>query len=133
VDDFAHHPTEVAATLQAVRQRYTDGTLWAFFEPRSATARRGAHQQIYPTAFQSADKVLICEPYKAGDLPADQRFSGQALVDALTSAGKHARCLANVEEMVEIFKKEHRPGDIAVVMSNGEFGKIQQKLKQALI
>ncbi len=132
VDDFAHHPTEVGATLQAVRQRYAQGTLWAFFEPRSATARRGSHQALYPDAFRDADKVLICAPYRAAELPADQRFDTDALVTSLKKAGKDARCLATVDEMVELFTREHREGDIAVVMSNGEFGKIQQKLSQSL-
>lgn len=132
VDDFAHHPTEVAATLKAVRQRYRDGKLWAFFEPRSATARRGSHQDIYPSAFGPADEILICEPYKAGELPTGQRFEAQSLVDALKAGGKSARSFAAVDEMVAVFQKEHQPGDIAVVMSNGEFGKIQMKLKQAL-
>src|SRR5690606_7914590 len=62
IDDFAHHPTEVLATLRAVRQRFSKGTLWAFFEPRSATARRGSHQEQYPAAFAIADKILVCTP-----------------------------------------------------------------------
>lgn len=133
IDDFAHHPTEVAATLKAVRQRYADGRLWAFFEPRSATARRGSHQEIYPPAFSSADQILICDPNHGTSNSDAQRFSGQTLVDSLTESGKQARCFASVEEIVEVFKREHKPGDIAVVMSNGEFGKIQQKIQQALI
>ncbi len=132
VDDFAHHPTEVAATLKSVRSRYPQSTLWAFFEPRSATARRGAHQEQYPGAFDCADKILICEPYKAGELPEGQRFSTQSLVDRLAAQGKQARSYGDVDSMVDVFRKEHRVGDVVVVMSNGEFGKIQHKLVSAV-
>jgi UDP-N-acetylmuramate: L-alanyl-gamma-D-glutamyl-meso-diaminopimelate ligase len=132
IDDFAHHPTEVAATLKAVRQRFQKGTLWAFFEPRSATARRGSHQEIYPAAFSPADQVVIGTPYQGQAMPEGQRFSGQTLVEALTAQGKKARCFDNVDDMVALFQKEHQPGDVAVVMSNGEFGKIQTKLKQVV-
>ncbi|MBY0369611.1 hypothetical protein K2X33_02925 [bacterium] len=128
VDDFAHHPTEVAATLKAVRDRYPQGTLWAFFEPRSATARRGSHQEQYPAAFACADKVLLCAPYRATELPEGQRFSTDSLVDALKAQGKDARTYTEPQAMVDAFRAESRPGDIAVVMSNGEFGKIQEKL-----
>jgi UDP-N-acetylmuramate: L-alanyl-gamma-D-glutamyl-meso-diaminopimelate ligase len=129
IDDFAHHPTEVAATLQAIRHRFAKGKLWAFFEPRSATARRGSHQESYPKAFNAADKILICAPYKAAELPEAQRFSGEALVESLKSGGKDAELLSSVDEMVDLFANQFTPGDIAVVMSNGEFGKIQLKLQ----
>ncbi len=129
IDDFAHHPTEVEATLRAVRQRFSQGTLWAFFEPRSATARRGSHQELYPSAFSAADRILVCTPFKTSQGTAPS-FSGESLVKALCDTGKDARHLDNVDAMVEIFRAQYKPGDIAVVMSNGEFGKIQQKLKQ---
>ncbi len=132
VDDFAHHPTEVAATLRSVRERFTTGRLWAFFEPRSATARRGSHQEEYPAAFKDADRVIVGSPYKASDLPQGQRFDAGSLVEDLARSGKEAACFTEVDEMVDLFKREHQPGDVVVVMSNGEFGKIQQKLLTAL-
>jgi UDP-N-acetylmuramate: L-alanyl-gamma-D-glutamyl-meso-diaminopimelate ligase len=128
IDDFAHHPTEVAATLKSVRQRFANGRLWAFFEPRSATARRGSHQESYPAAFDAADLVLVCTPAKVAGLAPGQGFSAQSLAESLTSSGKNARALSDADAMVALFAKEHQPGDIVVVMSNGEFGKIQEKL-----
>lgn len=128
VDDFAHHPTEVAATLKAVRRRHPSGTLWALFEPRSATARRNVHQDEYVKAFESADKVLVCDPFKNTELDASTRFSATRLAEDLSQGGKWARSLATPAELLEMFLGSYRSGDVVVVMSNGEFDKIQQKI-----
>ncbi len=128
VDDFAHHPTEVRATLTAVRRRRPKGTLWAFFEPRSATSRRNVLQDEYAKAFDSADRVLIAEPFRAQTLQEGERFSSDVLVASLTEKGKIAASFPHTDAMVEEFKKNCQPGDTIVVMSNGEFDKIQGKL-----
>ncbi|MFM8314490.1 MAG: UDP-N-acetylmuramate--L-alanine ligase, partial [Deltaproteobacteria bacterium] len=75
VDDFAHHPTEVAATLSAVKRRYANRKIWAFFEPRSATARRNVHQNDYVKAFDTADVVCLSSPFRSTELDESQRFS----------------------------------------------------------
>jgi UDP-N-acetylmuramate: L-alanyl-gamma-D-glutamyl-meso-diaminopimelate ligase len=131
VDDFAHHPTEVAATLKSVRRRYPKGKLWAFFEPRSATARRNVHQQDYVQAFDSADQILIANPYRSADLGEGERFSSDTLATDLAAKGKQAQTFATVKEMVDNLVTGHQPGDIVVVMSNGEFDKIQEKIIRA--
>lgn len=133
IDDFAHHPTEVRATLQAVRSRYKGkGTLWAFFEPRSATSRRSVHQEAYGRAFEPADRVLIAEPYKTHQIGETERFSSEMLADELTHQGKWAKVFASSDEMVQELKTAYHPGDIVVVMSNGEFDRIQDKIINAL-
>ena len=133
VDDFAHHPTEVAATLSAVRRRYADKKIWAFFEPRSATSRRRTHQEGYSKAFGFADEVMIAAPYRAAGSNPEEEFSPKELVDSLKASGKSAAAYDSVQPMADRFAKEFRPGDIAVVMSNGEFDKIQDKLKKAIL
>jgi len=132
VDDFAHHPTEVAATLKAVRRRFPQGKLWALFEPRSATARRSVHQQDYERAFECADHVLVSIPYRAHELKEDERLSSDSLVQALVALGKNAQSFDSVEAIVESVGSGIQPGDVVVVMSNGEFGKIQGKLLKRL-
>jgi UDP-N-acetylmuramate: L-alanyl-gamma-D-glutamyl-meso-diaminopimelate ligase len=132
IDDFAHHPTEVAVTLKGARRRYPGGKLWALFEPRSATARRSVHQEAYTKAFDSADEILVAGAYKAQDLKEAERFSTDTLVTDLVSKGKSARAFESVEEIVTLVSQNVQPGDIVVVMSNGEFGKIQEKLLKAL-
>lgn len=131
VDDFAHHPTEVLATLTGVRKRFPNGKLWALFEPRSATARRNVHQDAYETAFAPADHILASFPFKSDALSDAERFSSDTLVDALKKQGKDAQAFANADEIVEHLMKGFAPDDVVVVMSNGEFGKIQDKLKAA--
>ncbi len=132
VDDFAHHPTEVAATVKAVRRRFSTGKLWALFEPRSATARRNVHQEEYAKAFEGADHILLASPYRSQELNEEQRFSVDTLVTQLQTQGKSAQCFENADAIVEYVVKNHAPGDTVVVMSNGEFGKIQEKLLKAL-
>jgi UDP-N-acetylmuramate: L-alanyl-gamma-D-glutamyl-meso-diaminopimelate ligase len=131
VDDFAHHPTAVAVTLDGIRKRFPKGRLWAFFEPRSATARRAVHQEDYAKAFDAADVVLLAVPYKAGEL-GDQKLDAEALAARLRARGKAAEALENADAILGRFLKEYAPGDVAVVMSNGEFGKLQVKLVDAL-
>jgi UDP-N-acetylmuramate: L-alanyl-gamma-D-glutamyl-meso-diaminopimelate ligase len=131
VDDFAHHPTEVAATLKGVRRRFPKGRLIAVFEPRSATARRNVHQNEYGKAFESADQIWISIPYKGGDLKAEERFSSEALVAEIVASGKPALTFESVDELIQTLYQQHTQGDIIVVMSNGEFDKIQPKLIKA--
>ncbi len=131
VDDFAHHPTEVKATLKAVRQRYPQGKLWALFEPRSATARRSVHQDEYAAAFDSADEILVSTPYRQGELKEGEKLSTDVLVDSLVTRGKKAASLTKSQEIVEKVVAGRTGRDIVVVMSNGEFDKIQEKLIKA--
>lgn len=128
VDDFAHHPTEVNATLSAVRRRYGQRKIWALFEPRSATARRSVHQAEYAKAFQAADEVLVKNPYRATELSEAERLSETALVDALKEAGKPAQSFDSTDNILKYLKSQLKENDIVVVMSNGEFDKIQEKI-----
>lgn len=131
VDDFAHHPTEVAATLTAVRRRYPEGKLWALFEPRSATARRNVHQEEYKKAFDAADHVYISSPFKGQDLGAE-KLSTEDLANDLKSQGKDAYSMSGADEIVKTVVPKFQKNDVVVVMSNGEFDKIQAKLIQAI-
>lgn len=132
IDDFAHHPTEVAATLKAVRRRYPEGKLWALFEPRSATARRNVHQEEYKKAFDAADHIYISSPFKSQDLGAEERLSTETLAQDLKGLGKSACSLSGADEIVKTIAPEVKRGDVVVVMSNGEFGKIQSKLLERI-
>lgn len=128
MDDFAHHPTEVKATLSAVKQRFPNRRILALFEPRSATARRNVHQKEYAECFDQADLILLSEPFKAQDLGEKERLSTGALSSQLTARGKKAQEYSNTNAILERLKSELRPEDIVVVMSNGEFDKIQSKI-----
>ena len=88
VDDFAHHPTAVAGTLQAARARWPGRRLWALFEPRSNTAGRKMFEEEYAEAFSAADALVIGPVFHANRLAADARLDRDALVRRFRQEGK---------------------------------------------
>jgi UDP-N-acetylmuramate: L-alanyl-gamma-D-glutamyl-meso-diaminopimelate ligase len=131
IDDFAHHPTAVRETLAALRTGYPLRRVWAVFEPRSASSCRRVFQDDFARAFSSADEVVIAGVFRSS-LPDAERLSAEQLVADLRTRGQHARHIPAVEDIVQTIVHEHVPGDIVVLMSNGGFGGIHQKLLQAL-
>ncbi len=132
VDDFAHHPTEVTETVRAVRERWPDAHLVAVFEPRTNTSRRRFFQDRYPESFGGADRVVIVPPFDTSKIPEHERFDSAALVEALRSRGQDAILLANADEVVARLAPGLPPGAVVLVMSNGAFGSIHEKLLKAL-
>ena len=130
-DDFAHHPTAVRETLRGLRLFGGTGRLWALFEPRSATACRRIFQSDFATALTHADEVVVAAVHRT-TIPEPERLSEPELVDALRAAGTSARFAASVDEVVSAVACEAVSGDRVVVMSNGGFGGIHQKLLTAL-
>jgi UDP-N-acetylmuramate: L-alanyl-gamma-D-glutamyl-meso-diaminopimelate ligase len=132
VDDFAHHPTAVAKTLQAIRGTFPEGRILACFEPRSNTSRRNLHQREYVTAWPCAAEVYILRPAPTDRVPESERLDVDRLAREIAAAGPPAHACATVEEMVEAVARSARPGDVVVAMSNGAFGGIWGKLLGAL-
>jgi UDP-N-acetylmuramate: L-alanyl-gamma-D-glutamyl-meso-diaminopimelate ligase len=130
-DDFAHHPTAVAETIAAVRGGHPGRRVWAVFEPRSASSCRRVFQDDFATAFAGADETVIARVYRS-TLPEDQRLSVDQLVADLARGGHPARHLDTVDAIVDTIVREHRPGDVVLIMSNGGFGGIHRKLADAL-
>jgi UDP-N-acetylmuramate: L-alanyl-gamma-D-glutamyl-meso-diaminopimelate ligase len=130
-DDFAHHPTAVRETLLALRARHPDATLYAVFEPRSATACRNLHQQQYVAAFDQADEVLLAPLGRPG-LAETERLDLSRLVRDLRRAGRAARAHDDIDSIVEYLTQRAEPGDAIALLSNGAFGGIHSKLLDAL-
>ncbi len=130
-DDFAHHPTAVRATLQALRASGATGRLWAVFEPRSATACRRVFQRAFADALQLADEVLVADVYRA-TLPAPERLSEGRLTADLVERGVAARHVPGAAEIAGIVAREARAGDRVVLMSNGDFGGVHERVLAAL-
>ena len=130
-DDFAHHPTAVDETLRAVRQAAPGQRIWAIFEPRSASSCRRVFQDDFARAFAGADEVVLASVFRSS-LPESERLSETQLVDDLKRQQVRARHLPTVEAIVAAVTAEARDGDLVVVMSNGGFGGIHQKLVNAL-
>jgi UDP-N-acetylmuramate: L-alanyl-gamma-D-glutamyl-meso-diaminopimelate ligase len=131
-DDFAHHPTAVAATLSALRALGGRGRLWAVFEPRSYTAKTRAFQDGFAEAFARADRVIVAASHLPGKVPEGQRLSEAGLVDGIRRAGTQADFVPAVDEIVRALAGELRPGDVVAILSNGGFGGIHDKLLRAL-
>ena len=130
-DDFAHHPTAVAETLAGLRASNPQARIWAVFEPRSASSCRRVFQDDFARAFEGADQVLIAPIFRS-KLPESERLSVSQLVRDLNGRGLTAREAESIDDIVAGIAKEHRPGDLVVLMSNGGFGGIHQKLLRAL-
>ena len=126
-DDFAHHPTAVRATLDALRKAAPGRRTWAVFEPRSATTIRRTFQDDYATAFDQADRVLIAPVYLPEKAPLGNRFSVEELVAGLRERGVDAEAPGSVEQIVSRLAGQGAPGDRIVFMSNGGFGGIHEK------
>jgi UDP-N-acetylmuramate: L-alanyl-gamma-D-glutamyl-meso-diaminopimelate ligase len=130
-DDFAHHPTAIAETLAGVRSAYPDRRVWAIFEPRSATSCRRVFQEDFARAFGKADRVILPAVFRSS-LPEAERLSTEQLVTDLRAAGIDARYIPETAEIVKTVEREGRDGDLVIVMSNGGFDDIHQKLLTAL-
>jgi UDP-N-acetylmuramate: L-alanyl-gamma-D-glutamyl-meso-diaminopimelate ligase len=130
-DDFAHHPTAVAQTLSGFRERVR-GRLIAVFEPRSATASRRLHQDVYPDAFAPAD-VCILAPVGRSEIPLEEKLDTKAIAEAIAARGGQAQACASVKEAVEAAAALAEPGDTIVVMSNGRFDDAPDRILLALM
>jgi UDP-N-acetylmuramate: L-alanyl-gamma-D-glutamyl-meso-diaminopimelate ligase len=130
-DDFAHHPTAIEETLVGVRSAFPGRRVWAIFEPRSATSCRRIFQSDFARALSRADTVVLPAVFRS-TLPDDQRLSAEQLIADLKAQGTDGRYIPKVDDIVPVVAREARDGDLVVIMSNGGFDNIHQKLLDAL-
>lgn len=121
-DDFAHHPTAIAATLNALRAHIGTGNLVAVVEPRSNTMRMGKHEDGLASAFKAADKTWFYQP-------PDIDWSLEKIVSGL---GQDARVARTIDELANGLIPTLTPGDHVVFMSNGSFDGLPRRIQQAL-
>ncbi len=131
-EDFAHHPTAVRETLQTVREVFRPKRLWAVYEPRSATSRRNVFQSEIADSLALADFIAMPDLYRPEKVPDGERLDLQRLVQDLRSKGRAAWNLQTVEGIIQKVSAEAAPGDFVIIMSNGGFGGIYEKLPAAL-
>ena len=132
IDDFGHHPTAIAYTLQALHHRYPGHRIWAVFEPRSNTTRRAVFQQQLPDALKLADGVFISQVAKLEQIPEEERLNPEAVVTAIAKAGRPAFYEENADAIVDRIVPMLRRQDIVAVFSNGGFDNIHEKLLNRL-
>lgn len=132
IDDFAHHPTAVRETLDALKQAYTGHRLVAVFEPRTNSSRRQVFQKDYVSAFDKADVAVIREPVPLPDFPADQLFSSKQLAADLAGRGIEAYSFADTDGILAHLQTMLCPGDVVAILSNGGFDNIHTRLLDKL-
>ena len=132
VDDFAHHPTAVGATLDALRRRYPRRRLLAALELRSLSAARSLFFAGYLDALARADRAFLPPLFHASRLPPEERLDLDALTARLGEKGTTTTIAADYDALLAALLAEVRPGDVVVSMSSGSFGGLPQRLLAAL-
>ena len=132
IDDFGHHPTAIAATIGALKQRYPDSKIWAIFEPRSNTSRRNLLQSELEDSLSQADGVFISEVPNPEKVPDGELLDVESVIENLSSKGKEAFIGLSSDDIVNKLIPLTSSGDTIVVLSNGGFGGIHEKLLEAL-
>ncbi|MDL1965031.1 MAG: UDP-N-acetylmuramate:L-alanyl-gamma-D-glutamyl-meso-diaminopimelate ligase, partial [Deltaproteobacteria bacterium] len=132
MDDFAHHPTAVKETVKAVKRFYKNKRLIAVFEPRTNTSMRNIFRNIYPLSFDHADIICIRKPPFLNKIPHDEHFSSEKLVKDLQDRGKDAHSFPNTESIIKYLENTAKPGDLVLIMSNGGFDNIHERLLKSL-
>jgi UDP-N-acetylmuramate: L-alanyl-gamma-D-glutamyl-meso-diaminopimelate ligase len=134
IDDFAHHPTAVRETIQAVKDAYPGRRLWAIFEPRSNTSRRNIFEIEFAEALALANRVVVAGLYQPEKIPEGQRLSVAKVIEEVnrsTHDGR-ARVIEKAEDIAEYVASNAASGDIVLVMSNGGFDGVQEKIMNLL-
>ncbi|CBJ36843.1 UDP-N-acetylmuramate:L-alanyl-gamma-D-glutamyl-meso-diaminopimelate ligase (Murein peptide ligase) [Ralstonia solanacearum CMR15] len=125
-DDFAHHPTAIRTTIDGLRRRVGAARILAVLEPRSNTMKLGVMKQQLPASLEGADQVFAYGAAGGRDA------IGWDLAGALAPLGERAQAFSDLTALVEAVTAAARPGDHVLVMSNGGFGGVHQKLLDAL-
>ena len=132
IDDFAHHPTAVRETIRAVRARYPGSRLWAVFEPRSNSAMRKIFQQGFAESLAEADRICIAPVFRPEKVPDGQVLDTVELARAINRESARAATYGRIDDIVTAIQSGAKSGDVILVMSNGGFDNIHDKLLNAL-
>jgi UDP-N-acetylmuramate--alanine ligase len=128
VDDYGHHPTEIRATLAALRGRYQPKRLFCVFQPHQHSRTRFLLED-FAASFAEADEVIVPEIYFVRDSEAERgRVSAVDLVDRIVQNGQRARHLSHFDQITSYLKAAARPGDLIVTMGAGNVWEIGKNL-----
>jgi len=131
IDDFAHHPTAIRETIDAIRKRYPGNRLYAFFEARSATSARNVFLNEFGLSFQGADEVFLVPPTKS-NVPQAEKLDIAEVARRVSESGTPVFVESDVAQLGELFlqrlQKNASTKAVALVMSNGAFGGMHQKI-----
>jgi UDP-N-acetylmuramate--alanine ligase len=130
VDDYGHHPTEIAATLGGAKQGYSDRKLWAIFQPHRYSRASELFTE-FAKAFYGAERVIVSEVYAAGEKPLPG-ISGQKIAEAISSYSNNATYGGSLEQIESFLLKEVKPGDMIITLGAGSVTQLSSNLINAL-
>ena len=134
IDDFAHHPTAVRETLDAVAEAYSGRRIWAVFEPRSHTSRRNIFEDQFAQALARANRVILAQLYQPEKIAEAERLSVDRVVASVNRL-RGAACAIRIDKAADIaayLGAQAQTNDVILVMSNGGFDGAQDKILHAL-
>ena len=126
IDDYAHHPTEIKATLKATREKYPDSQLIAVFQPHHQERTQELFSD-FGGAFDSADQVILTDIYKVAGREEEVRVTAQDLAEEIGKKGKNVEYV-NYAKLVDYLRENVKKGDIVLVMGAGDITKVADKL-----
>ncbi len=132
IDDFAHHPTAIRETLRALRAVYPSSRIWAVLEPRSNTLRRKVLQADLVESLRLADRIVLAGVYQQQRIPDAERLHPEDVIHALHAVGAQAELHPDGDAIVDAIAPQLAPGDVVVLLSNGAFDGIYEKLPARL-
>jgi len=132
VDDFGHHPSALRESIAALRGKYPGRRLWALFEPRSNTTRRGIFQNELAQSLSAADGVYITEIARKEQIDPQMRLDPKKIADDIRKAGRESFYLPGPEEILKDILPRLKSGDVVAIFTNGSFGGLVGKLAAAL-
>ncbi len=132
MDDFAHHPTAVKETIAAVKPFFPDGRIIAVFEPRTNSSMRNVFQNIYPSSFCEADLVCIRKPSRIDKIDVKERIFPEKLAADIRAEGVDCFYFEDTDSIIEFLYKHAKKKDLLLIMSNGGFDNIHDRLLECL-
>jgi UDP-N-acetylmuramate: L-alanyl-gamma-D-glutamyl-meso-diaminopimelate ligase len=134
IDDFAHHPTAIEETVEAVKRAYPGRRVWGIFEPRSNTSRRRFFAHEFPRALSLADRVVVAGVYLPEKIPLEDRLPAEEVVAEINRLSGHnkAALIEEPDAIARYVADNATRGDVVLVMSNGGFGGVQERILKLL-
>jgi UDP-N-acetylmuramate--alanine ligase len=124
IDDYAHHPSEIRATLAAAKRRYPEATIWAVFQPHTYS-RTKAFLDKLAESFGEADRVIVTDIFAAREAP-DSEISGELLAERIQSTD--AQFIASLDGVVDALLREVQPGSVVLTLSAGDADRVSREL-----
>ena len=126
-DDYAHHPTQIRSTLEAVRSWYPEARIFCIFQPHTYSRTKALFNQ-FSRAFTQADQVIITDIYASAREEPDPTVNSRLLTNEVGKFHRHTHYFAKIDEIIDFIKKETIPGDVVITMGAGDIYKLYDNL-----